>query len=233
MHLNKKYLLSFLFSLLMIVSLVLIKEKQKNIYNAAPPDLERIIGLCPDKWYPVKSEVTSPAWVTSAQSEYDMVKTRTYRNLDGQEITLVMTWGRNGIQKAGHVQQLCYSAQGFSIADQKNIEIPIKSRKMQITKFVANHVNGQVEDVYYWRITDGLLLDNIYITGFEDQRLSHRILRMRESLKYLFTHIPDNIMVRVTSRRSGSNSPSSAPVQYIKEYLECLSPEDLKLLTGI
>jgi EpsI family protein len=215
------------------MSVVLIKEKQKNIYNAHPPDLERLISLCPDKWYPIESEVARPAWIASAQSEYDMVKARTYRNVEGQEITVVMTWGRNGIQKAGHVQQLCYSAQGFSITSQKNIEIPVKSRKMQVTNFVANQINGQVEDVYYWRITDGQLLNNIYITGFDDQRLSHRILRMKESLKYLFTKIPDNIMVRVTSRRYDANKPSVAPGQYIKEYLENLSPEDLKLLTGL
>ena len=230
---NKRYIISLVFSFLMISSVILIKEKQKNIYNAHPPDLERLIGLCPDNWYPIESEVARPAWIQSAQSEYDMVKARTYRNVDGQEITVVMTWGRNGIQKAGHVQQLCYSAQGFSIIDQKNIDVPVKSMNMLVTNFVANNINGQVEDVYYWRITDGHLLNNIYITGFDDQRLSHRILRMKESLKYLFTKIPDNIMVRVTSRRNGSDKPSSAPVRYIKEYLENLSSQDLKLLTGL
>lgn len=230
---KNKYIFSFLFAFLMILSVFLIAEKQKSIYNAHPPDLERLIGVCPDGWYPVDSNVTSPAWLSDAQSEYDMVKARTYRNKDGEEVTVVMTWGRNGIQKAGHIQQLCYSAQGYSISEQKNLLIPIKGKDIAVTNFVASKMGEQFEDVFYWRITDGKLLGNIQATGLEDPRLSHRILRMKEVVKYLFTNIPDNIMVRVSSRRYGYDKPSVAPVRYIKEYLENLSSKDLKLLTGL
>lgn len=217
----------------MVVSLALINEKKKHIYNAHPPDIERLIDLHPDKWHQVESEVSSPAWLGSAKSEYDMVKARTYRNLEGQEVTIVMTWGRNGIQKAGHVQQLCYSAQGFSITNQKNIIVPIRSQKLVVTNFVASQLSGEVENVFYWRITDGKLLNNIQKTGLDDQRLSHRILRMKEVVRYLFTDIPDNVMVRVSSKRYDSDGASAAPLKYIKEYLEILSSQDLKLLTGL
>jgi len=233
MAIKNKYILSLLFSFMMVMSLVLISEKEKNIYNAHQPDIERLIGLHPDKWYPVVSEVSSPAWLGSATSEYDMVKARTYRNADGQEVTIVMTWGRNGIQKAGHVQQLCYSAQGFSVSGQKNTEVPIKSKRLIVTSFVASQLDGQIEDVFYWRISDGKILNNIQTTGLDDQRLSHRILRMKEVLRYLFTNIPDNVMVRVTSRRYDSDNASVAPLNYIKEYLENLSSKDLKFLTGL
>ncbi|AOS82768.1 hypothetical protein BIU88_00545 [Chlorobaculum limnaeum] len=230
---GKKYIISLSLSLLMIMSLVLINEKKKSIYQAHPPNLERLIKLHPDKWYPVESEVSSPAWLGSGQTEYDILKARTYRNVDGQQVTIVMTWGRNGIQKAGHVQQLCYSAQGYSISNQNNIEVPIKGNKLIVTNFVASQLNDQVEDVFYWRITDGKILNNIQKTGLDDQRLSHRILRMKEVIKYLFTDIPDNIMVRVSSKKYDSDSPSVPPLKYIKEYLENLSSQDLKLLTGL
>lgn len=232
MNFNKRYAFSVLFSFLMIMSVLLINKKEKNIYNIQPPDMERLIGLHPDRWYPVSSDVSSPEWLDSAQSEYDMVKAKTYRNEAGQEVTIVMTWGRNGIQKGGHEQQLCYSAQGFSIADQKNVEVPIKSKKLIVTNFVASQLDGQVEDVYYWRITDGRILKNTINTGFDNLLLSHRILKTKEFLRYLFTNTPDNIMVRVSSRKYSSEK-SSVPMKYIKEYLEKLSPKDLKLLTGL
>lgn len=233
MNLMNKYILSLFLSFLMVVSLVLIKEKKKHIYNAHPPDIERLIDLHPDKWHQVESEVSSPAWLGSAQSEYDIVKARTYRNLEGQEVTIVMTWGRNGIQKAGHVQQLCYSAQGFSIENQKNIVVPIRSQELVVTNFVASQLGGEVENVFYWRISDGKLLNNIQKTGLDDQRLSHRILRMKEVIRYLFTDIPDNVMVRVSSSKYNQDSAPAASLKYIKEYLENLSSQDLKVLTGL
>ena len=233
MNLRNKHIISLLLSFLMVLSLVLINEKKKHIYNAHPPQIKRLIDLHPDKWYPVESEVSSPAWVGRAQSEYDMVEARTYRNLEGQEVTIVMTWGRNGIQKAGHVQQLCYSAQGFSITNQNNIEVPIRSKKLVVTNFVASQLDGQAENVFYWRISDGKLLNNILKTGLDDQRFSHRILRMREVVRYLFTDIPDNVMVRVSSRKYDHESVPVAPIKYIKEYLEIISSHDLKLLTGL
>jgi hypothetical protein len=233
MKLRNKHIISLLLSFLMVLSLVLINEKKKHIYNAHPPEIKRLIDLHPDKWYPVESEVSSPAWVGRAQSEYDMVEARTYRNLEGQEVTIVMTWGRNGIQKAGHVQQLCYSAQGFSITNQNNIEVPIRSQKMIVTNFFASQLDGQVENVFYWRISDGKLLNNIQKTGLDDQRLSHRILRMKEVIRYLFTDIPDNVMVRVSSRMYNDENITPPPVRYIKEYLDILSSHDLKLLTGL
>lgn len=233
MKFRNKYILSLLFSFLMVMSLVLINEKKKHIYNAHPPDIERLIDLHPDKWYPVESDVSSPAWLGSAQSEYDMVRAKTFRNVEGQEVTIVMTWGRNGIQKAGHVQQLCYSAQGFSIANQKNIIVPIRSQKLVVTNFVASQLSGEVENVFYWRVSDGKLLNNIQQTGLDDQRLSHRILRMKEVVRYLFTDIPDNVMVRVSSRKYDHESDSAAPLKYIKEYLGNLSSQDLKTLTGL
>jgi EpsI family protein len=230
---KNKYILSILFSFLMVMSIVLINEKQKNIYNAKPPDLQRLIVLHSNKWHPVESNVTSPAWLTSAQSEYDMVVAKTYRNIDGREVTVVMTWGRNGIKKAGHIQQLCYSAQGFSISGQRNIEVPVRLGKLLVTNFVASQLDRKVEDVFYWRITDGKLLNNIQKTGLDDQRLSHRILRMREVLRYLFTNIPDNIMVRVSSKSTDSDNNDMLPVIFIKEYLDQLSYQDLKTLTGL
>jgi|GEM_PF-1393680 len=233
MSLKSKYLLAFLFCSLMVSSIVLIVEKKESIYKSNPPNLERLVNAHPVNWYPIKNSVTNPAWLADAKSEYDKVSAKTYRNTYGQEITIIMTWSRNGLQKAGHMQQLCYSSQGFSITDQHNIEVPIKSTALRVTNFVASQINGQVEDVFYWRITGGRLMKNIEITGLDDQRLSQRILRIKEVVKHIFVKIPDNIMVRVTARRLNSNEPNMLPVYYIKEYLGSLSSQDLKLLTGI
>ncbi|RXK88040.1 EpsI family protein [Chlorobaculum sp. 24CR] len=230
---RNKYILSLLFCLLMGSSIVMVAQKQKNIYSAHPPDIERLIDIHPDNWYSVRSSVASPAWIKDAKSEYDKVVGRTYRNADGQEVTIVMTWSRNGLQKAGHMQQLCYSSQGFSITGQQNIKIPIKSSVLSVTNFMATQFDGQNEDVYYWRITGGKLMKNIENTGLDDQRLSQRILRIKEVVKHIFVKIPDNIMVRVSARKYESEKSSAVPVLYIREYLETLSNKDIKLLTGL
>lgn len=217
----------------MLLSLMLINQKQKIKYNANAIDIDRLIDIHPDNWYLVENGVTSPAWLSGAKIDYDKVSARTYRNSEGKEITIVMTWSQNGLLRPGHVQQLCYSSQGFSITGQKYIDVPVKFSKIKVTNFMASNINGQVEDVYYWRITDGKLMDNIEMTRFEDQVLSHRILRMKEIIKNIFVKVPDNIMVRVSSRMTRTDKSDNISVIYINEYLQKLSPQDIKLITGL
>ncbi len=234
MKLNRYHLISLLFGMLLVMAQLLIFWGQHKKIYAERPDLERLISIHPAHWHSVDSFVSNPAWKKSAERDYDLITARSYQHDNGQTVTIVMTWSRDGIRRAGHIQQLCYSSQGATVNVSSDRTLMIRGRKLDLTSFEASDPRrSSVEDVYYWRLSGGQPEQNR--TGFDqiDHRLSHRILKMVRMIHLLFGKIPDNVMVRVSSMRSVADRSSDAPVQYLVEYLQMLSPADLKLLTGL
>lgn len=234
MKLNRYHVISLLFGTLLVLAQLLIFVRQHQAIYAEEPDLERLISIHPPHWHAVDGAVSSPAWTNSAQKEYDRIVSRTYEHDNGQKVAIVMTWSRDGIRQAGHIQQLCYSSQGAAVHVSPDTSLVIDSaKKLDLTSFVANVPGGRIEDVLYWRLTGGKLEQNR--TGFEriDYRLSHRILKMERMIQLLYGKTPDNVMVRLSSVRPLPDQASTAPFEYLTEYLHMLSPADRKLLIGL
>lgn len=232
MKINRRNILAIVFGLLLLSVQILIEVRQHQTQFAVSPDLERLVEIHPSNWTPINSYITSPAWDKQASREYDSVVARSYQDNHGNIVTIVMTWSRNGLQKAGHIQQLCYSTQGFSINNVKNIDVKLSSKTIPITNFAADRLGGDIEDVYYWRVTGGRLMENIMENRFKNYRLSHRILKLKEVVSHIAGKIPENIMVRVSSIRSEKEQPSFVPIKYVSQYIQLLSPADRKLLLG-
>lgn len=232
MRLGKKALYAILFGLLLISVQALIEIRYHQTKYAVPPELERLVNIHPPQWTPIVTHVTSPAWNSTAEKEYDKVAAQSYLDEYGNKITVVMTWSRNGIQRAGHIQQLCYTTQGFSISKPRDIEVSFPSRTLSVTVFEASRLGGEVDDVLYWRVTGGKVMENIMENKFNNYRLSHRILKIKEVINHLTGKIPDNVMVRISSVRSHKERPSAVPLQYLQEYVPLLSLSDRKLLLG-
>ncbi|HHE31736.1 MAG TPA: exosortase-associated EpsI family protein [Chlorobaculum parvum] len=234
MKLNKYHFITLLFGVLLVLAQLLIFVRQHKTLYAKQPDLERLISIHPPHWHEVEGAVSNPAWKDSAEKEYDLIVARTYQNDNGQRVTIVMTWSRDGIRRAGHVQQLCYSSQGAAVdmTPDKRIDLD-PGKTLDLTSFVASEPGGNVQDVLYWRLKGGQLEQNR--TGFEriDYRLSHRILKMEQMIHLLYGKTPDNVMVRVSSVRTIPDQPSVVPLEYLNAYLHMLSPSDRKLLTGL
>jgi hypothetical protein len=233
MKLTKRHIVILLFSIIVVLAEVLILVRQKTTVYMPPPDIEKIISIHPDHWHPIKSAVDSVAWKKSAIGEYDKIAERTYQNDYGQQVTVAMTWSRDGIRRAGHIQQLCYTAQGSIIKASTDIYIQLNTKQLKTTRFDAYLPGGWIEDVVYWRLTGGQLEQNR--TGFEqiDARLSHRMLKIQRMIRLLYGVIPDNVMVRMSYLRNQDEKKSNIAIEYLKQYLLMLTPADRKVLTGL
>lgn len=227
---KKKQILSILFAIYFISALLYIENKQEESRKAISPDLESLVDIHPQGWKAVESVVTNPAWKSSAQSEYDNISAKSYENADGDRVTIVITWSKNGIERAGHIQQLCYSAHGYDINNVRNVILNIKQRKIHVTAFSAKKITGEQEDVIYWRITNGKLMNNITDSDYGDYRLQHRILKMMDLLRSIFGKIPDNIMVRISTTGNSDENEKNPHIIFAEKYLEILNPDQKNLL---
>ncbi len=211
--------------LLLLSSLLLVEVREYLINKKPPPDLERLISEHPVGWATLSSQSVNSEWSKSMRSDYDMVTTRTYQYPDGKTVSVVMTWSRDGIRRAGHLQQVCYLASGSTISTPKYATVSTKVGQQNVIAFTESHDN-QIQDVIYWRLTGGEIdIDTGYL-------LSWRIHKLFSIALNMFNDMPDNLMIRVTSMRSSSDKPATAHIDYIREYLERLPANDRKLIMG-
>jgi hypothetical protein len=233
MKLNKRNIVILLFSIILVMAEGLIWVRQKTAVYMPPPDIDRLISIHPDHWYPVKSALDSIALQKSVKGEYDKIVERTYQNDYGQQIDIAMTWSRDGIRQSGHIQQLCSTAHGSTVKTSTDTYIQVNSKLLKTTRFDAYSPGGWIEDVIYWRLTGGKLEQNRTELEKVDVRLSHRLLKIKPLISLLYGIIPDNIMVRVSYMRNRDEKPSEIANEYIKEYLRMLTPAERKVLTGL
>ena len=224
MQITRYSALAFVIALLLASSVLLVEVRENLISKKVPPDLERMIGEHPVGWTAVSGSGVDPKWRTSLHRYYDIVAAKSYQHVDGQRVTVVMTWSRDGIHRAGHAQPVCYRAAGFTGCIPKSATVSTKVGKLSVVAFTA--IRGKmVEDVIYWTVTGGQVDDaNSPFIALMSRfpRLKNRILH----------GIPDNLMVRVSSVRSTPDQPATAHLDYIREFLEILPASDRKLIMG-
>ena len=222
MRVTKYNLLAIAFGFLLIFSEILVEIKQHPAYKGQKPDLERIIKLHPDGWKAVAGPVVDPQ---SLEYVYDVVVSQKYENVDGKVVMVSMTWSRDGIRRAGHPQEICFNASGFTVTLPRQVSIQAAGNKLDVIAFTGRQ-GDMVQDVVYWRVTGGkhdVRLDEKYL-------LTHRF---REVAALLMGDIPDNLMVRVSTWRRESDPPSTVHIDYIKAYLQSVSPSTRRFLTGV
>lgn len=225
MQINKYSTLAIATGLLLVSSLLLVEIRERLIFNKPQPDLERMISKHPDGWTSVSGPFVDPQWSNSLKNEYDLVAARAYQNDDGKIIAIVMTWSRDGIHRAGHLQQLCYHGSGFTVSAPKYASVSTKVGRQDAIEFTAYQGNIP-EDVMYWRVTGGSS-DNE--TGNLLTLRFHKLIRLA---RYILGNTPDNVMVRVSCRRSTPDQQEKTHLEYIKEYLEILPASDRLFIMG-
>ncbi len=110
--LRTKYsLIALLFSLLLISSEILVQIRHQP-FNGAWPDLKSIINQHPSGWHAILGSSVDP----SQNTAYDLVATKIYKSADGKVASIVLTWSFDGFHRAGHHQEVCYNAQGFTVS---------------------------------------------------------------------------------------------------------------------
>jgi len=213
--------------LLLLSSLLLVEAREHLTFKGAPPDLERLIREHPDGWAPLSGHSVDSEWSKSLKSDYDLVTTRTYQYPDGKTVSMLMTWSRDGIRRAGHLQQVCYQVGGSEIGTPKQASVTTKMGKQEVITFTAQQGN-RVEDVMYWRITGGKLDLGTNQSLFSATRID----KMTRLIRSMLGTMPDNIMIRVSSERPAPDQPATAHIDYIREYLESLPANDRDLIMG-
>ena len=188
----------------------------------AKPDLQSIIKQHPEGWRTVSASTVEPS---TQNSSYDIVATQIYKRADGKEASIVMTWSFDGFHRAGHPQEVCYNSQGFEVSTPRNGSVMVGEQKLDFVTFEGRH-GDMIEDVIYWRVNGGI----------HDAALQKNIpmkQRFKEVSRILIGDIPDNIMVRVSTWRRESDPPSTVHIDYIKAYLQSVSPSIRRILTGV
>ncbi len=227
MRINRYSALAIATGLLLFSSILLIEVKEYRNSNVTKPDLQRLINLHPDGWTAIVSPFVDPRWNETLKSDYDLVAAQAFQRGDGKKVVVVMTWSRDGMSRPGHLQQVCYQSSGFTVTPTKVVTVATKAGKQDVIAFTGTHGN-LIEDVLYWRITGGTT-DIVAATS----RHFGRVDKLNRLLSIIKGDIPDNLMVRVSSVRSTPDQPATAQIDYIKGFLEKLSPNDRKLIMGV
>ncbi len=190
---------------------------------APKPDLVDLFAHAPAGWRMRQSgtEAVDPRWSPETLATYDLVLARQFARADGQEVTLMITWSREGYRNAGHDQEVCYGGLGFAIDRVSDTQLATALVSLPVKSFAARGA-AFVEDVVYWRVTGGVL---------EQRRdaLSRRLGQLRTGP---WTDLADNLMVRVSSRRPLKSAPSALNPQFIDDYLRALGPVPLRRVIG-
>ncbi|WP_295459039.1 exosortase C-terminal domain/associated protein EpsI [uncultured Thiodictyon sp.] len=192
-----------------------------------PPDLAAIVARAPAGWHDAApAQVVDPREAAGARLFYDQVAVGQFAQPGAPAVTLVLTWSRDGFRRAGHEQEVCYRAQGFTVAGEQVTRLDAGGAQFPARVFNARR-GEVVEDVLYWRVTGGKL-DEGGREGVTDQLM----LRLH-TLRHIFTPgIPANLMVRVSHQRQAAAPPTSANAAFVRAFLGTLGPAGRDLLTG-
>ena len=229
MRISKHSVLSLTLGFLMLFSLLMGRVWINLKTTRTKPDLERIVSQHPPDWKMVGHQrIDDFSWGKSVFSQHDIVATRTYQHTDGRTVSVVMAWSGDGLnfQKI-HEQQVCYKASGFEVSPLHIVSILTGTGSIDAMAFTAIQ-DARKDDVAYWMVIDGMRERDI------DKR--NPIVRQFLQLLYLPSffrgELPDILMVRVSSVRLTNGQPTTAHIDYIKEWLKTFSPADRQRITG-
>jgi hypothetical protein len=235
MHKKRYVILSVTFALLMLSAQLFVSLKRQDSAKRDAPELERLVDLHPKGWRAISSSSNDSLWVQATTGTYDSGVYRLYQNDVGHRVMLVLIWSHDGMHQMSHAQQNCYNAQGYSIFELQEHNIALQVGTLQAASFSALRPNGQVEDVLYWRVNSW---DTIAPADFAKKRsfvgeLKRRAIQLKKLFGFVAGELPDDVMVRISAIRQEPDAPSTLPVDYARRYLQELSPEDRKVLTGL
>lgn len=228
MRITRYSALAIAAGLLLLSSLCLVEIREYQSAQAVKqPDLQQLVNLHPVGWTAISSPYVDPRWNESMKGDYDLVAAQAYQRGDGKKVVVVMTWSRDGIRRAGHSQQICYQAGGFTVTPPEYASVATKAGKQDMVTFTATHGN-LTADVMYWRITGG----KTDISTGQQRNVAIRFDKLTRLVQHILGDLPDNLMVRVSSDRSSPDQPATAQIDYIRGFLEMLPASERKLIMG-
>jgi len=186
-------------------------------------DLEKIIPGRFGEWAAQPSAgaiVPAPDVEANLARLYSQIVSRTYVNSRGERIMLMVAYGgdQSDALKA-HRQEVCYTAQGFTIHDLHGGELAAQGGSIPVTRMLATRAERS-EPVTYW-FTMG---DRVVRGRFE--RLA---MQLREGFK---GRIPDGMLVRVSSISTDPQAAYAAQQAFVAALLASMPPAERTRLAG-
>ncbi|HEY2628133.1 MAG TPA: exosortase B [Usitatibacter sp.] len=214
---------AFAAAALMIGAAVAAPHMQPVPAEGEAPDLERLVPTAFGDWsIDPATEVVAPAPDVQAKLDriYNSTLSRAYVNSRGEQIMLTMAYGgdQSDALKA-HRQEACYAAQGFTISGLQQGELAVPGRTIPVTRMLA--VRGErSEPVTYW-----------FTMG--DRVVRGRAERLRLQLASgLRGHIPDGMLVRISSLSTDSAAAFVAQQSFAAALLDSMAPADASRIAG-
>ena len=151
---------------------------------------------------------------------YNQTVSRTYVNAAGEYIMLTVAYGgdQSDALKA-HRQEVCYTAQGFTIHDLHHDSVSVQGTSIPVTRMLALR-DDRSEPVTYW-FTMG---DRVVRGRFE--RLA---MQLREGFA---GRIPDGMLVRVSSISNDPAKAYAAQQAFVADLLAEMPAADRVRLAG-
>ncbi len=227
MRIKRHSVISLALGFLILCSLMLVESRVNLQVQGSKPDLERLVSLHPRDWKLVEGPQVRLGVTESVLDQYDIIASSRYQHTDGRRVLVVMTWSGDGFRHQGHDQQVCYSANGFTVNSSHSVSIPIGDDSIEAMAFTGSKPT-QKEDVLYWKVTDGIRERGIDSRG----TLLHRLQRLIYLPDLFRGKFPDNLMVRVSSVRERDGQPATAHIEYVRKWLGAIAPVDRARIMG-
>ena len=160
----------------------------------------------------------TPDVQANLDSIYDQIVARTYVNSKGERMMLSVAYGgdQSDALKA-HRQEVCYTAQGFTIRSLSHGNLNYSGVEIPVTRMHAV-MRQRSEPVTYW-FTMG---DNVVLG---------RVERMLVQVKYgLLGKIPDGMLVRVSSIDGNAKSAWVDQQAFVTAMATGMGPDSSRLL---
>ena len=152
---------------------------------------------------------------------YNQTLSRTYVNRDGERIMLSIAYGGDQSDNMSvHKPEICYTAQGFEVKDQLDLNMKTAYGELPVRRLYA--INGaRHEPITYW-ITIG---DKVTPSG--------TTLKLQQ-LRYGFSGtVPDGVLVRVSSINTDTSAAYVLQQKFVGELLHSLNPNGRRRLIGV
>jgi EpsI family protein len=223
---NRKLLASIILGVAMVGTSALTGALTPTQRVAAVQDRFTLDAMIPKRfagW--TVDESIAPLTPDATQKEliaalYDQTLARTYVNAAGQRVMLSIAYGGDQSKQLQlHLPEVCYTAQGFQMVDNRPGQLPTQYGSVPVKRLVARQ-NARNEPITYW-VTIG---DRAVMSGLGQ--------KYQRFLYGLSGKIPDGMLVRVSTIEPDKNAAYRVQDDFVNQMMDALSPKDRTRLLG-
>lgn len=207
-----------------LVGLAAAATAPRPVKKSPPLQLESAIPARFEGWQIDPSIVPvppAPDVKSMLDNIYEQVLARTYVNVAGERVMLSIAYGgdqRDALRS--HRQEVCYRAQGFTVAGLSTARTTLGGRDLPVTRFNAR-MSLRAEPVTYW-----MTMGEQVITS----RIERLLVQVASGLRR--GEVPDGMVVRVSSLDLEPRAAYALHTSFLEDLLRSMPAADAQRLTG-